>query len=78
MKLRGVIITPSVIVSLSTGLLAYFCPCIVVGTVAEAVDQDKTLCILGALAGIFFLPIAYLGIRIYLRNKLREQKGIEV
>lgn len=60
------------------GLVAWILPCLHVGTIAEAVDQDKTLCIIGSLAALLFLPIAYIGIRIYLRNKLRELKGIEV
>ena len=54
-------------------MLAFFCPCIVVGNIAEGVGQKKTLCCLGSL-----VPIVNLGIRIYLRNKLRDQKGIDV
>ena len=49
-----------------------------VGNIAEGVGENKTLCCLGSLAALYFLPIAHLGIRIYLRNKLRDQKGIEV
>ena len=60
------------------GLITYFCPCVAVGNVAEAVGENKTLCCIGSLAALYFLPIAHLGIRIYLRNKLRSQKGIEV
>lgn len=66
------------VISSIIGLLAFFCPCIVVGNVAEGVGENKTLCCLGALAAIYFLPIVYVGLRIYLRNKVRDQKGIEV
>ena len=59
-------------------MLAWCCPCIAVGNIAESLGEDKTLCTLGALFGILCVPAVYAAIRVLLRNKLREQKGIRV
>ena len=61
-----------------TGLLAWCCPCILVGNNAEAVGEDKNLCFFGALASLFFFPLGYIIIRCILRGKIREQRGIKV
>ena len=61
-----------------TGLLAWCCPCYLVGNIAEVVGENKTLCCLGACASLHFLPVGYLAIRCVLRGKVREQRGIKV
>ena len=60
------------------GLLAWCCPCIVIGNNAEAIGEDKNLCLLGSLASLLVFPLGYLVIRFILRNKIREAKGIKV
>ena len=60
------------------GMLAWCCPCILVGRIAENLGEDRMLCTLGALFGILFVPAVYVAIRVLIRNKLREQRGIGV
>ena len=62
----------------AAGMLAWCCPCILVGNIAETLGEDKTLCTLGALFGILFVPAVYVAIRVLIRSKLRDQKGIGV
>ena len=74
----AIIIYPGISCLLLLGMLAWCCPCILVGRIAENLGEDRMLCTLGALFGILFVPAIYVAIRVLIRNKLREQKGIGV
>lgn len=58
---------------LSVGLLSFFIPCYQLGKNAEAVGEN---CIIFGILSVF--GIIRLGIHIYLRGKIREEKGIDV
>ena len=56
----------------STCILAYFIPCYVFGKNAEAVGDSCFLCAISQL-----VPFLSLGTRVYIRGKLRKQRGID-
>jgi hypothetical protein len=65
------------------GLLAFCCPCILIGNNADVVGENKTLCCLLSCVTLWFAPtflcyVGYLVIRMMLRGKIRQQKNIDV
>ena len=58
---------------LSAGFLSFFIPCYQLGKNAEAVGQNCIICGILSIFGIIGL-----GIHIYLRGKIRKEKGISV
>ena len=69
-----VIYIPGILV----GILAFLIPCYVFGENAEHIGEDKLLCGLAALGALLFFPFGYVLLRIYLRSRIRLQKGISV
>ena len=58
---------------LSAGLLSFFIPCYQLGKNAEAIGQNCIICGIVSLFGIIGVVV-----HIYLRGKIREEKGISV
>lgn len=67
-----------------TGCYSYCCYCFAIGEIAETVGENKTTCcllscIVPTLLSHFHLgPCALAGFTAYMREKIRNQRGIEV
>lgn len=60
-------------VAVVVGIMVYLCPCYVFGKNAEAVGQSCVLCGL-----VYLIDPANFWARVYIRGKLREDRGIAV